>query len=112
MSNVTNLIVCCDFGDNGAKSINRYPHIGGDGKCLFELVSVHNADLDALNMKWYGGGKVITTEMLIGAVNHFDIHDFMAYLRIIEFDNDAGVQVIYCNEDTDGLYEIINLTDT
>ncbi len=116
MSYVTNAILFSDFaGSTFLDEVNRYFQDMEDAPEGFRgLVSVRD---ESLPNHWYGGSKGLECELAIGALNHFDIERFVAYVRaLIEREGlkytTVQLMVLQQDDTTFRLIDIFNGTPT
>jgi hypothetical protein len=107
MSVVTNLILSfssLEQVETRMKDINCFPYNGGQ----LNLVSIdYNKDKEKSTV-WYGGNKFFEGNIFIGAYNHFNTDEFVAYLKQINWEAPELVQLIV-KEDWDEKFRIIEL---
>ena len=112
MSEVTNLIFTFSNSENEElriKDVNLYNYHGANlGLVSADYLRGKNM-LGGDNRKtWYGGNKFLEAPVYIGAYNHFDLNDFIDYLKLIEWAEPENVQLIV-KEEEDEFFRIIGL---
>lgn len=114
MSWVTNVVLSID-SDDRIGEVNRYfvakaedvnANISMDTPYpSFPLVSV---DDPSLPRWWYGGSKHLEAILLIGAMNYFDLTEFVEHLRGIAWEYPEAVQ-LFVRQQEDFAFRLINV---
>jgi hypothetical protein len=97
MSRVTNLILSFSTGENEEKCmsvVNSYQY----RNITLNLVSIdYNKNVEK-GYCWYGGTKFMEANLYVGAFNHFDLDDFVAFLKTVKWEEPEDVQLIVKEE--------------
>ena len=92
MSVVTNVILSFSVLEN-IKVI--------DNQLIANEVNLISIDDEKLPSGWYGGSKFMEANLYIGAVNGFDIKDYLWRLNKIDWECKGEVQFLVKGEDDD-----------
>lgn len=95
MSVVTNIILtfsCLEDEKERLREINTFfPDISGLTSC----------DDDKLPRGWYGGTKMLETNICIGAFNHLDFERFLEHMKTIKWRYPEYAQIIVQEQEDD-----------
>lgn len=104
MSVVTNCILTFSVLEDVEKRIKDINKYFGDYK---GFVSCND---EILPRGWYGGTKMLETNVCIGALNHLNIKDLVEHLKKIEWEEKENVQLIFQEQEEDR-FKILTLTE-
>ena len=112
MSEVTNLILTFSNNEDEEQRIKEVNFYISDGRSI-NLVSADYLRKTNLFEKdnrksWYGGTKFLERPLYIGALNHFDLEEFIIYLQEIDWEEKEYVQLIV-KQEHDDKFKIIEL---
>ena len=102
MSVVTNAILAFSIMEDEDKKYKEVNAYFEDSK---GFVSCDDKDLPS---GWYGGNKMLETNVAIGSFNHFSIENFMNHLAKIHWKEPENVQLI-AQEQEENKFKIISL---
>lgn len=113
MSEVTNLILTFSSNEDEKQRIKEVNFFRSDGNSI-NLISADflrktNIFGKDNRKSWYGGNKFLEVPLYIGALNHFNLQNFIAHLNDINWEEKEKVQLIVKQED-DEKFKIIELT--
>jgi len=97
MSTVTNVILILSVSEDEEdriKEINSY-FSKEDTSSFPTSKGLVSADDKSIPNHWYGGQKMLETNVYIGAFNGLDIEEFLEHLKSIKFEDSENVQVFY-----------------
>jgi len=103
MSKVTELILHIGVSE-GIESLEQIEKLEKDSKPL-NLVSFESSKLPKY---WYGGNKVMSSNLYFGVFNHLNIQDLVGQLRRIKWEYPEDVQIVY-KEQTDHKFKILDV---
>lgn len=103
MSEVTNLLIAYGSDDDEkiVQQLSQYLHRGQP----FRIVSVQDA---ALPKGWYGGSKNLETGLLIGAYNHLQLAELIAFMKTMDWEYPEDVQLLI-KEQWDSKFRLVDL---
>jgi len=104
MSVVTNAILTYSILEQEDET-NR---IGEVNKFFGESRGFVHCDTPTLERGWYGGTKMLETNVAIGSFNHLRLNDFVEHLESIKWEEPQNVQLIVQEQD-DERFRIITL---
>lgn len=68
-----------------------------------------SCDDPSLPIGWYGGSKMLETNVAISSFNHLDLQELVAHLETMEWEERENVQLFVQGED-DERFRVIELT--
>ena len=104
MSLVTNTILTFSILEYEKDRIN-------DVNKFFEESGFVSCDDESLPIGWYGGTKMLETNVAIGAFNYLELEEFIEHLRNIKWEEPQNVQIIV-KEQNDEKFRLLDLTNT
>ncbi len=105
MSHVTNLVLSIGVDDRCYGKINQVNQ-------FFREIEkgLISCDDPSLPRKWYGGTKMLETNLYIGAFNHLDIPALLGHLRSIAWESPSEVQLLI-KDQNDERFRLINVME-
>jgi len=96
MSVVTNAILCFGAGYDGVEIVSKVNQFFDDPR--FGFVHVEDPKMPA---HWWGGSKMLESEIAIGAFNCLDLDNLIIYLRDMVWEWPREAQLLVKGEDDD-----------
>ena len=112
MSVVTNLILTFSRNEDEIQRIKEVNFFRCDGESI-NLISadyLRKTNLFGIDNRknWYGGTKFLEAPLFIGALNHFNLSDFIDHLNDLDWEDKDRVQLII-KQEGDEKFKIIEL---
>ena len=101
MSVVTNIIFTFSIMENDVKRISEV-------NTFFDCKPLIGVDSNALPSGWYGGSKMLETNIYVGAFNYLDLNAFISHIKTIKWKEPENVQLIV-QGDNDEKFKIIDI---
>jgi hypothetical protein len=105
MSIVTNIILTCSSGENTSEISSQLAGFTYNLNIPFNIVCV---DDKKLPKGWYGGTKYIEGEIFIGAYNHLNLDEFVAFMKTVQWESPQNVR-LFVKEQNDLTFKPVEL---